>query len=170
MSIAARASSGRREREARERAAEPGLGVAGCQRHGLVVGGERLLVAGEVDQRGGATPQRVGVVRCQRQCLVAVGEGFARTPAVAQDDAVTDEGDGVVRVECERAEVALGRLLRVAHLELDAAEVGMSLRRLRLHLDRAGDQAHGLGVIPAPALEDAEHMQRVELCLSAAST
>jgi len=34
-----------------------------------------------------------------------------------------------------------------------------------LHLDRAGDEAHRLGVIAAPALEDAEHVQRVELLL-----
>jgi hypothetical protein len=91
-----------------------------------------------------------------------MGEGFTRTPAGAQDDAVTGEGDSVVGVEREGAEVALGRPLRVAHLELDAAELRMSLRRLRLHLDRAGDQAHGLGMVPPPALGDAEHVQRVE--------
>jgi Mn-dependent DtxR family transcriptional regulator len=79
-----------------------------------------------------------------------VRKGVARTPAVAQDDAVT---------------VALGRLWHVTHLELDAAEVGVSLRRSRRHLDRTVDQAHRLGVIAASALEDAEHMQRIELPL-----
>jgi len=153
------------QREARDGAAEPGLGIASRQRQGLVVGGERLLVAGEVVEGGGATSQRLGVVRFERQGLVAMGERFARAPGVAQNDAVIGEGDGAVRVERERPQVALGRLLRVAHRELDAAEIGMSLRRARLHLDRAGDEAHRLGVIAAPALEDAEHVQRVELLL-----
>jgi hypothetical protein len=34
-----------------------------------------------------------------------------------------------------------------------------------LHLDRAGDEAYRLGVIAAPALENAEHVQRIELLL-----
>jgi hypothetical protein len=45
------------QREARDGAAEPGLGIASRQRQGLVVGGDRLLVAGEVVERGGATSQ-----------------------------------------------------------------------------------------------------------------
>jgi len=83
-------------------------------------------VAGEVVEGGGATSQRLGVVRFERQGLVAMGERFARAPGVAQNDAVIGEGDGAVRVERERPQVALGRLLRVAHRELDAAEIGMS--------------------------------------------
>jgi hypothetical protein len=38
----------------------------------------------------------------------------------------------------------------------------MSLRRARLHLDCAGDEAYRLGIIAAPALEYAEHVQRIE--------
>jgi Mn-dependent DtxR family transcriptional regulator len=38
----------------------------------------------------------------------------------------------------------------------------MSLGRSRLHLKRARDEAHRLGVIAATALENAEHLQRIE--------
>ncbi len=144
-----------------------GLGVIRPQCDGAVEALEGFVVAFEHPQRIAAVVDGLGIVRFDRDGAV---EAFDRLVVALQRNqhaAAVVMGVGEAALAPDRLVEARQRLLVPFHRSENETMVEQHLRRIRAQLHRLGGEPQRRDKLAAAELDDAEHLQRIEMSRAA---